>query len=92
MSDRKSKSAQYDSVEDGPIDSFVSTKRRPLVISSSSEGNEDEDEDGSGISDSGDEDDFVVDDDIVDGQKVKSPLVTASLPGTFIDCIAKFVK
>lgn len=91
MSDRKSKSAQYDNVEDGPIDSFVSSKRRTVVISSSSENDEDEDEGGSGESGSSDEDDFVVDDDIVDGQKVKSPLVNASLPGTLIDWMAKFV-
>ncbi|CAO3653217.1 unnamed protein product [Mucor fragilis] len=83
LKDRKSKSAQYDNVEDGPIDSFVSSKRRTVVISSSSENDEDEDEGGSGESGSSDEDDFVVDDDIVDGQKVKSPLVNASLPAEF---------
>lgn len=70
----------YDTVEDGPIESFVTSKHRPVIVSSS-ESEDDDDEEG----DSGDDDDFVVDDDIVDGKKVDKPVVKTSLPGTPVD-------
>ena len=71
----------YDTVEDGPIESFVTS--RPVIVPSS--GSEDDnDEEG----DSDDDDDFVVDDDIVDGKKVDKPVVKTSLPGTPVDFAA----
>ncbi|KAL7316252.1 hypothetical protein PS15m_005376 [Mucor circinelloides] len=78
LKDRKSRSALYDTVEDGPIESFVTSKHRPVIVPSS--GSEDDnDEEG----DSDDDDDFVVDDDIVDGKKVDKPVVKTSLPAEF---------
>ncbi|CAO0796749.1 unnamed protein product [Mucor circinelloides] len=78
LKDRKSKSALYDTVEDGPIESFVTSKHRPVIVPSS-ESENDDDEEG----DSDDDDDFVVDDDIVDGKKVDKPVVKTSLPAEF---------
>ncbi|KAL9548829.1 hypothetical protein MBANPS3_005504 [Mucor bainieri] len=88
LKDRKAKLALYEDVEDGPMDSFVSSSRRPLVISSSdeSDGNDDEQEDDDDNSEqrySSDDADFVVDDDIVDGRKVEAPAVNAELPAEF---------
>lgn len=71
--DRKSKLSEYDAVEHGPIETFVTSKHRPTVVSSSEE---DEDED-----DSEDEDDFVVDDDTVDGKRVARQDIRTELPG-----------
>ncbi|KAF1802779.1 hypothetical protein V8B55DRAFT_1483078, partial [Mucor lusitanicus] len=85
LRDRKLKAAQYNEVEDGPMDSFVSPRHNTVIIDTSSEsdqndnGEDDEDESTSG----GDEDDFVVDDDIVDGQRVQTPIVNAALPAEF---------
>lgn len=73
--DRKSKLSEYDAVEHGPIETFVTSKHQPMVVSSSEE-DEDDDED-----DSEDEDDFIVDDDMVDGKKVARQVIRTELPG-----------
>ncbi|GAN06428.1 hypothetical protein MAM1_0122c05911 [Mucor ambiguus] len=85
LKDRKLKAAQYDNVDGGPMDSFISPKRPRLVILSPTEGDEDgdEDDDSSEGDSSDDEDDFIVDDDIVDGRKVEAPTVNAALPAEF---------
>ena len=79
LKDRKSKLSEYDTVEHGPIETFVTSKHRPMVVSSSEE-DEDEDEDED---DSEDENDFVVDDDMVDGKKVTRQVIRTELPAEF---------
>lgn len=68
--DRKSKLSEYDSVEHGPIETFVSSSRPSTVISSSDDDSSFEDDD-----------EFVVDDDIVDGKRITKPLASVELPG-----------
>ncbi|CEP12628.1 hypothetical protein [Parasitella parasitica] len=73
LKDRKSKLSQYDKVETGPIESFVNSKHHQTFVSSS------EDEGDSVV----DEDEFVVDDDIVDGKRVTNQATSAELPAEF---------
>ncbi|KAI8645726.1 hypothetical protein BD408DRAFT_411430 [Parasitella parasitica] len=70
LKDRKSKLSQYDKVGGGPIETFINSR----TTVSSSEDEEDSDQT---------EDEFVVDDDIVDGIRVTNQAPHAELPAQF---------